>query len=100
MGRGPNRSTRPGAPRHSKKQPMLNVAYQDVFRYELRRIFAETEIDQDTAAPLVAQIIAKASRISIEAANQFLETLIEREEITAEMAQAISKLLDRNTRYR
>ena len=100
MGRGPNRSTRPGVPRHSKRQPMLNVAYQDVFRYELRRIFVEAEVDPDDYAPLVAQIIAKASRISIEEANVFLETLVEREEMTSETAAAISKLLDRNTRYR
>ena len=100
MGRGPNRSTRPGVPRHSKRQPMLNVAYQDVFRYELRRIFAEAGVDPDDYAPLVAQIIAKASRISIEEANIFLESLVEREEMAEDVAAAISKLLDRNTRYR
>jgi len=79
---------------------MLNVAYQDVFRYELRRIFAEAGVDPDDYAPLVAQIIAKAARISIEEANIFLESLVEREEMAEDTAAAISKLLDRNTRYR
>jgi len=79
---------------------MLNVAYQDVFRYELRRIFVEAEVDPDDYASLVAQIIAKASRISIEEAKVFLDKLVEREEMAGDVAEAISRLLDRNTRYR
>lgn len=79
---------------------MLSVNKLTVFRYGLREIASNYKFDEATASSVIAGIIAKASRISIDSAKRFIQ---EQERIGVcpkEATDEIFDLLDRYSMYR
>ena len=79
---------------------MLSVNKMTVFRYGLREITSNYKVDEATASSVIASIIAKASRISIDSAKKFIR---EQEEIgvcSKEVSDEIYDLLERFSIYR
>lgn len=70
------------------------------FRYDVKEIFNSTGIDQKVWNPMLASIVTKASRLSIEEANVYLHELEDEGLLGKETVKALSQLLDRYKRWR
>jgi hypothetical protein len=79
---------------------MLDMRKLSYFRYDVKEIFNSTEIEQKVWNPMLASIVTKASRLSIEEANVYIHELEDEGILGKETAKAISQLLDRYKRWR
>jgi len=87
-------------PRESERTTMLNLSRLTVFRYDMREIMAHYKLEESVAASLMASVIAKASRISINTARDYV---IDQEKAGAyprEVTDEICDLLDRFSKLR
>ncbi len=82
------------------RAPMLNMRRANDFRYDVRQVVAESEINEEVGPSFIAQVIAKASRIGIKDAKIFVRDFNERGECSKNVSDNICNLLDRYTRYR
>lgn len=79
---------------------MLNQRGISAFRYSIREIMTHYEVNEAIASTVVASVIAKGSRISIESAKDYV---IEQEKagaIPRAVTDEICNLLMRFTRHR
>jgi hypothetical protein len=95
---GASRVKRPYAKESRKK--MLNLHRVTPFRYDMREIVAETQLDDSTGPALIASVIAKASRVSTKDAKDYVREFETKGEITRRDADDICRLLDRYSKYR
>ncbi len=82
------------------RKPMLNLGKLDYFKYDLNEIIENSDIEDDLKPSLKASIIAKARQRSISDAKDYLDEMLEKEQISDETHGRICKLLDRYTRVR
>ncbi len=82
------------------RRPLLNLGRIDYFKYDLNEIINGAKIDDNLVGSFKATIIAKSSKISIQAAKDYINEVQGREGITKETGERISRLLDRYTMYR
>jgi len=92
--RGPKPSNR------QPKAPMLNMRRVLDFRYDVRQVVAKSQMSEEISPSFIAQIIAKASRISIKDAKIYVREFEERGECSKSVSDNICNLLDRYTKYR
>lgn len=83
----------------STRVGMLNQRRLGEFRYDVRELFVDKKMDPDLATTFLASIIAKASRLTIREAKDFVRDQEDAEIITKEVADGICYLLDRYTKY-
>ena len=84
-----------------EREPLLNRKRVGIFKYEIREILGRTKLDENTQATMIASIIAKASRVGIEEAKDYVEAMAEDlEGLDYESRDDIYRLLDRFTKYR
>jgi len=79
---------------------MLSLNKMTVFRYGLREITSNYKIDEAIASSVIASVMAKASRISIDSAKRYIR---EQEKIGVcpkEVTDEIYDLLERFSIYR
>lgn len=79
---------------------MLDMRKLSYFRYDVKEIFNSTEIDQKVWSPMLASIVTKASRLSINDANIYIHELENEGVLGKETVNALSYLLDRYKRWR
>ncbi len=103
----PNRNrSRAGKPTHyrnkdapSTRVGMLNMRRLGEFRYDVRELFIENKMDPDLATTFLASIIAKASRLTIREAKDFVRDQMDDGIITKDVSDGLCYLLDRYTKY-
>jgi hypothetical protein len=59
-------------PTATERTGMLNLGRLTVFRYGMREIMSNYEVEESAARSLIASVMAKASRISIASAKEFM----------------------------
>ncbi len=79
---------------------MLNLHRATTFRYDLREIMNEYEVNESVMATVIASIIAKGSRVSIESAKDYVRDQEKTGAYASEVSDEICSLLDRWARYR
>ncbi len=84
----------------SERIPMLNLNRVSTFRYAIRDIMTDHKIDEAVASTVVASVIAKASRISIAAAREYVLDQEKLGSFPEHTTDDILDLLDRYSKYR
>lgn len=88
------------SPRESEKTVMLNLSRLSAFKYDLREIMSHYEINESSASSVVASVIAKSSRVSIESAIAYVQEQEKSGLYPIESLREICNLLDRYTKLR
>ena len=68
------------------------------FKYEMEQILAD--LPENTKGTIKGSIIAKADKIDQNAALDFIESKVKDETISAEIGEHLSRLVQRNCKYR
>jgi len=79
---------------------MLNLSRLSAFRYDIKEIMSHYEIEESAATAVMASVIAKSSRISIDSAREYV---LEQEKTGAYPKEALNEicnLLDRFSKLR
>ena len=79
---------------------MLNVRRMSSFRYDLREILDNFDVSETVAGSILASIVAKGSRVSIESAKVFVREQEKAGAYPSEASEEICSLLDRWSTYR
>lgn len=79
---------------------MLSLNKMTVFRYGLREIMSNYKVDEATASSVIASVMAKASRISIDSAKRFIREQEMLGVCPKEVSDEIYDLLERFSMYR
>lgn len=79
---------------------MLNLQKLGDFKYYARNIISKSEMDETEAPTFMANIIAKASRVSIKEAKDYIKEVEKRGICSKEVSERVCDLLDRYTKYR
>jgi len=88
------------SPRESEKTTMLNRGRLTAFKYDLREIMTHYEIDEASASSVVASVIAKSSRVSIDSAVSYVREQEKAGMYPSESLHEICNLLDRYSKLR
>ena len=103
-GQGPNSNSKNKPKAKSKesvrKQPMLNTHKINPFKYDMNEALAATSMDDAKASAFLASVIAKASRVSVKDAKEFIRGYVETGDLTKEESEKMCKLLDRYSKFR
>jgi len=91
---------KPARPLESQKTSMLNLHRGNSFKYDLREILSQYEVNESTSASVLATVLAKGSRVSIESAKAFVREQEKAGAYPSEASEEICDLLDRWSRYR
>jgi hypothetical protein len=79
---------------------MLNLHRVTTFRYDLREIMSHYEVAESVARSVIASVIAKGTRVSIESAKNYVREQEKAGMYSAEVSDEICNLLDRWGRFR
>ena len=79
---------------------MLNLSRLRAFKYDLREIMSHYEINEAAASSVVASVIAKGSRVSIDSAIAFVREQEKNGLYPSESLNEICDLLDRFSKLR
>ncbi len=79
---------------------MLNVHRLGSFKYDVRDAMGSAKIDETTASSILANVIAKASRISIKDAKDYVRDLVQSNTLEKQAADDICFVLDKYSKYR
>lgn len=103
-GQGPNSNSKNKPKAKSKeavrKQPMLNTHKINPFKYDMNEALAATSMDDAKASAFLASVIAKASRVSVKDAKEFIKGFVDTGDLTKEESDKMCKLLDRYSKFR
>lgn len=83
-----------------ERAPMLNLRRLGSFRYDIREVLSRSKVDEALASSVVANTIAKASRVSISEAKSYTREVQAQGGFDKEVSDAICSLLDRYSKYR
>lgn len=84
----------------NERTPMLNLHRVTTFTYDLKEILTHYKISDAVAPSLIASVIAKASRISIDAAISYVREQEKAGTIPREASDEICNLLARWSKLR
>ena len=87
-------------PRERDRTVMLNLGRITSFRYDIREIMRHYEIEDSAASSVVASVIAKGSRISINSAMDYVREQEKAGTYPREVSEEICDLLDRFSKLR
>jgi hypothetical protein len=82
------------------RKPMLNLGKLDYFKYDLNELIESSDIEEEFKNTFKANLMAKARQRSISDAKEYMESVLEKEELSEETYKRLCKLLDRYTRVR
>lgn len=83
-------------PHESDKTTMLSLGRISAFRYDIREIMSHYRINEAEASTVMASVIAKASRISIDAARDYVR---EQEKTGIYPREALDEICNLVVRY-
>jgi hypothetical protein len=83
----------------STRVGMLNQRRLGEFKYDVRELFVENQMDPDLATTFLASVIAKASRQSIKDAKDYVREQQASGAISKEVMDGLVYYLDRYTKY-
>jgi hypothetical protein len=83
----------------SLRVPMLNMRRLGEFKYDVREVMNANEMDPAFMQTFMASIIAKASRLTIVEAKEYVREQNAAGVISKEIADNLLYLLDRYTKY-
>jgi hypothetical protein len=78
---------------------MLNMRRLGEFKYDIRELFVENQMNPDLATTFLASVIAKASRQSIKDAKDYVREQQAAGAISKEVMDGLVYYLDRYTKY-
>jgi hypothetical protein len=87
-------------PHEHDRTVMLNLGRITSFRYDIREIMRHYEIEESAASSVVASVIAKGSRISINSAVDYVREQEKAGIYPREASDEICNLLDRFSKLR
>lgn len=87
-------------PRENEKTTMLNVGRLSSVKYGLKEIMAHYKVDESIARTVMASVIAKSSRISIDSAVAYVKDQEKEGMVSHDVAREICILLDQNSKLR
>ncbi len=99
-GKGRRRFEPKFRPKEVPRTVMLNIHRLGVFRYDIREIMVDAKVDPALSSAIVANVMAKASRVSIDDAKNYVREVEQTGGIDSEASECICILLDRYSRYR
>ncbi len=79
---------------------MLNLRRVTSFRYDMREILSHFEVSEEVQGTILANVVVKGSRVSIESAKTYVRDQEKAGAYPVEASEEICSLLDRWTRYR
>lgn len=88
------------SPRETERTTMLNVGRLNSVKYGLREIMAHYEVDESIAHTMIASVIAKASRISIISAIDYVKEQEKAGQVSHDVAEEICIVLDQHSKLR
>lgn len=87
-------------PRETERTLMLSQNKMTVFRYGLREIMSNYRVEEAAAKSLIASVMAKASRISIDSAKNFIREQERTGICPREVTDEVYDLLEKFSTYR
>jgi hypothetical protein len=79
---------------------MLDIRRETAFNYDITRIFEDAGFTEESAAPFIANITTKGSRVSLVEAKEYTKRMLVENRIDEKTCDAICYLLDRYRKYR
>ena len=100
--KGPNsnRKGKPATREAVRKQPMLSMHKIQPFKYDMNEILNETSMDPAKASAFLATVVAKASRISLKDAKEYIAEVVEAGDLTKDEQVKFNNLLQKYSKYR
>lgn len=87
-------------PLENQRTSMLNLHRLTTFRYDLREIMSHYEVSETVAGSVIASVVVKGSRVSIESAKAYVREQEKTGAYPVEVSDEICNLLDRWSRSR
>jgi len=88
------------SPRESEKTVMLNLSRLSAFKYDMKEIMSHYEISDDAARSVMASVIAKSSRVSIDSAMAYVREQEKTGLYPKESLHELCDLLDKFSKLR
>ncbi len=79
---------------------MLDNKKINYFRYDVKAILNSSGIEEEVMNPLLASIVTKANRISIDEAGKYIRQQEKKEILSKETTKVLFHLLDKYKRWR
>jgi hypothetical protein len=79
---------------------MLNLKKEREFKYYLKQLFENSDIDEELIRNITANILSNASRNSIDESIDYLKEQVKAENVPKDLADCIEKLLMRFSYWR
>jgi len=79
---------------------MLNLYRITPFKYDMKEIMSAYRVDEAVASSVIASVVAKASRISITSARDYVRVQQKEGLYSKDVSDEICDLLSRYTKYR
>lgn len=79
---------------------MLNLYKITPFKYDMKEIMTHYRVDEAVASTVIASVVAKGSRISINSARDYVHVQQKAGLYSKEVSDEICDLLGRYTKYR
>ena len=83
-----------------QKVAMLNLRAITPFKYYLREILSDSQLDEDFINAFIANLITKGSRGSLSDAKDYVKDLEKQGVFTDSISKDICSLLERHRKYR
>jgi len=84
----------------SKRESMLNMGRMNAFMYDANQIINDMKVPPGVWNSILATIVAKASRQSIEEAQAFISQKVEQGTLPKEVEEPLRHLLGRYSKWR
>jgi hypothetical protein len=84
----------------TERKAMLDMGRIKIFRYDLKHIVADSDMDEDFERAFMANIVAKARNRSIDDARDYISEICQRGDISDDTKKSLFRLLKKHTRYR
>jgi hypothetical protein len=84
--------------RHLMKK--LDLRKVNYFKYDAQEIFDTTKLDEKLWNSLIASIVAKASRVGIKEAKEYIRKMEDEDVLPNEIGKELNYLLDKYKRWR
>ncbi|MEM4264953.1 MAG: hypothetical protein QW505_04155 [Thermoplasmata archaeon] len=88
------------SPESTERTMMLNRHRLSSFKYGIKEIMSNYRVDETVASTLIANVITKGSRISIDSAKSFIREQESNGVCSKEVSDEVCILLDRFSKYR
>ena len=84
----------------TERTAMLDMRRLTIFKYDLREIVADSNLEEEAERAFMANLIAKARNRGVGEAKNYISSFKESGDISEETEEDILRLLKRHTRYR